>query len=47
MMTRMQPQYRAAWAALSGEMAQSENAQTQLYQKLYGTAYLADGRTGL
>lgn len=32
----LQAQYRGAWASLSGEMANSQNAQTQLYQKLYG-----------
>lgn len=32
----MQPEYRAAWAALAGEMAASQNAQTQLYHNLYG-----------
>lgn len=30
------PEYRAAWSALSGEMADIENAQTQLYHNLYG-----------
>ncbi len=30
------PEYRSAWAALSGEMADAQNAQTQLYQNLYG-----------
>ncbi|MDE2578249.1 MAG: efflux RND transporter periplasmic adaptor subunit [Hyphomicrobiales bacterium] len=32
----IRPQYRAAWAALGAEMAAQQNAQTQLYQKLYG-----------
>ena len=32
----LQPEYRAAWATLSAEMAKSENAQTQLYHNLYG-----------
>lgn len=30
------PEYRAAWAALAGDMAAQQNAQTQLYQQLYG-----------
>ena len=29
-------QYRAAWAGLASQMASQENAQTQLYNKLYG-----------
>ncbi len=29
-------EYRSAWAGLSSEMAASQNAQTQLYQSLYG-----------
>jgi RND family efflux transporter MFP subunit len=32
----MQPEYRAAWAQLSGDMAAYENAQTQLFHNLYG-----------
>ncbi|EEW25320.1 efflux RND transporter periplasmic adaptor subunit [Rhodobacter ferrooxidans] len=32
----LQPEYRAAWATLSAEMARSQNAQTQLYHDLYG-----------
>ena len=28
--------YRSAWASLASEMAASQNAQTQLYHKLYG-----------
>lgn len=30
------PEYRAAWAALAGDMAAQQNAQTQLYQQLHG-----------
>lgn len=30
------PEYRAAWAGLAAQMADSENAQTQLYHNLYG-----------
>jgi RND family efflux transporter MFP subunit len=32
----LRPEYRSAWAALSGDMAAQQNAQTQLYQQLYG-----------
>ena len=32
----LKPEYRAAWAQLAGEMADSQNAQTQLYHNLYG-----------
>jgi RND family efflux transporter MFP subunit len=32
----LQPEYRSAWAGLSGDMAASQNAQTQLYHSLYG-----------
>lgn len=32
----LRPEYRSAWAALSGDMAQHMNAQTQLYHQLYG-----------
>ena len=32
----LQPQYRAAWAGLASDMSASQNAQTQLYHKLYG-----------
>ena len=32
----MRPEYRAAWAQLTGEMVNIQNAQTQLYQNLYG-----------
>ncbi len=32
----LKPEYRTAWASLGGEMAAQQNAQTQLYQKLYG-----------
>ncbi len=32
----MMPEYRSAWASLSSEMADTENAQTQLYHNLYG-----------
>jgi RND family efflux transporter MFP subunit len=32
----LKPEYRSAWASLGGEMAAQQNAQTQLYQKLYG-----------
>lgn len=32
----MKPEYRSAWASLSSEMADTENAQTQLYHNLYG-----------
>jgi RND family efflux transporter MFP subunit len=30
------PEYRAAWAALAGDMAASQNAQTQLWHALHG-----------
>lgn len=30
------PDYRAAWAGLAGDMAATQNAQVQLYNKLYG-----------
>lgn len=30
------PDYRAAWAGLAGDMASTQNAQVQLYNKLYG-----------
>lgn len=30
------PDYRAAWAGLAGDMAAAQNAQVQLYNKLYG-----------
>lgn len=33
---RLIPDYRAAWAGLSGEMSSIQNAQVQLYNKLYG-----------
>jgi len=33
---RLVPDYRAAWASLSGEMSSIQNAQVQLYNKLYG-----------
>ena len=32
----LRPEYRAAWAALSSEMTDSSNAQTQLYHNIYG-----------
>ncbi|MGV6847945.1 MAG: efflux RND transporter periplasmic adaptor subunit [Marinibacterium sp.] len=32
----LQPQYRAAWANLSSEMSNIDNAQAQLYKQLYG-----------
>ena len=32
----LRPEYRSAWAALSGDMAAQQNAQTQLYQQLHG-----------
>src|SRR5208283_1325371 len=32
----LQPQYRAAWASLASDTAASQNAQTQLYHRLYG-----------
>ncbi|MGO9742905.1 MAG: efflux RND transporter periplasmic adaptor subunit [Roseiarcus sp.] len=32
----LRPEYRSAWAKLSGDMAEQQNALTQLYQKLYG-----------
>lgn len=32
----MTAEYRAAWARMTGEMADAENAQTQLYHNLYG-----------
>ncbi len=32
----LKPEYRSAWAALAGDMAQSQNAQTQLYHSIYG-----------
>ena len=32
----LKPEYRSAWASLGGDMAAQQNAQTQLYQKLYG-----------
>lgn len=32
----IQPQYREAWAALAGEMASQQNAQTQLFHKFNG-----------
>jgi len=32
----LQPQYRAAWADLTAQMTGIEDAQTQLYKKLYG-----------
>lgn len=32
----LRPEYNAAWAQLAGEMANIQNAQTQLYQNLYG-----------
>src|SRR5690606_33357115 len=32
----LKPQYRAAWANLSSEMAATQNQQTQLYHGIYG-----------
>lgn len=32
----LKPEYRAAWAGLAGDMAASQNAQTQLYHAIYG-----------
>jgi len=32
----LKPEYRSAWASLAGEMAQQQNAQTQLYHSIYG-----------
>lgn len=32
----LKPEYRSAWAALAGDMAAQENAQTQLYHSIYG-----------
>lgn len=32
----LRPQYRQAWAGLSGDMAAQQNAMTQLYQQIYG-----------
>jgi len=32
----LKPEYRSAWAGLAGDMAAQQNAQTQLYQNLYG-----------
>jgi len=32
----LKPEYRSAWAALAGDMAQSQNAQNQLYHSIYG-----------
>lgn len=32
----LKPEYRSAWAALAGDMAQQQNAQTQLYHSQYG-----------
>ena len=39
----LQPEYRSAWAALAGDMAASQNAQTQLYHSLYGQRQPAMG----
>lgn len=32
----LRPEYRSAWAGLTGEMVAQQNAQTQLYHSLYG-----------
>ena len=32
----LKPEYRSAWAALAGDMAAQQNAQTQLYHSIYG-----------
>lgn len=32
----LRPEYRAAWANLAGEMSDTQNAQTQLYNNIYG-----------
>lgn len=32
----LRPEYRAAWANLAGEMSDTTNAQTQLYNNIYG-----------
>ncbi|MCI4680191.1 efflux RND transporter periplasmic adaptor subunit [Rhodoblastus acidophilus] len=42
----LKPEYRSAWAALGGDMAAQQNAQTQLYQKLYGPRQPAMGGPG-
>jgi RND family efflux transporter MFP subunit len=39
-------EYRSAWAALSGDMAASQNAQTQLYHSLYGARQSPMGGPG-
>lgn len=40
------PEYRSAWAALAGDMAAQQNAQTQLYQGLYGPRNATMGGPG-
>ncbi len=42
----LRTQYRSAWAALSGDMAASQNAQTQLYHSLYGARQSPMGGPG-
>ncbi|MGO9392345.1 efflux RND transporter periplasmic adaptor subunit [Rhodoblastus sp.] len=39
-------EYRSAWAALSGDMAAQQNAQTQLYHSLYGARQSPMGGPG-
>ncbi|RYH08672.1 efflux RND transporter periplasmic adaptor subunit [Tropicimonas sp. IMCC6043] len=42
----LQPQYRAAWADLSAQMAALQDGQTQLYKKLYGPRTSSFGGPG-
>ncbi len=42
----LRTEYRSAWAALSGDMAASQNAQTQLYHSLYGARQSPMGGPG-
>lgn len=42
----LRAEYRSAWAGLSGDMAASQNAQTQLYHSLYGARQSPMGGPG-